>query len=28
MTEAFMGGSILLFLILGFMWIVISEMKK
>jgi len=28
MTEAFMGGSILLFLILGFMWIVISEMNK
>jgi len=28
MTEAFTGGSILLFLILGFMWIVISEMNK
>jgi len=28
MNEAFMGGSILLFLILGFIWIVISEMNK
>jgi len=28
MGEALVGGSILLFLILGFVWIVVTEMNK